>query len=1068
MSELIDYLFIFWASLGTIVYLIGQIYERQQREQIKKQARRYSSRPDDVRFTHSNASDSRQYQQHQSNYPSSYDYQTYSTSPNIYNSDWARDNPTANQGHHYQQASNQIWNQSRAPNDLQAQYQFSNKEFETNASSQMYSQPQSQTHAQFNPLTSNGNNLKPDNLASALYQSTPQGASYQYERQQQKSSSDIPTATGFNSDCVEWVNNILYLFYTQEQKYGPIIAEGICRSLNEKLSNISHSSSEYSHLVIEFTGINYESSSKPEVTNLRTDIESDKSISATCKIYNKRISLDLSIQQLYNNTSSMMSSSAAQSTGGMQADFFGLNKSAYYELVLENLEGKLKSMAMLQDKLIVIQFAEKPDTKIILRPIGNDNYPTFDLGQQQHPAYMLISEDALVQIVLQALNQVVVDLYFGDDAEFPQFVGHSLRQSQGKVKNKLSSILRIGSGAGDLKRQIKQDFFNSLLSQHVGYTSQSEQQQLNRRVFIKILRAKNINYNQNVTCLIELDSPQQQALSTTKAGNSNPNWEEHFLFQLNEQTSLLTIELWDSLNQVNRAELDTKSTPKKGQSLERQMKKCKSELTANAKFLGLARLPLTLDELRKNPVQKSNLPLQPIGSPSDLSNSVGGEIAVELLYLENLNQSPSPSPSPSSGLASGLKKSNSASSLGVASTAYVPGDVVSIDRKLTPSGYVITTTTITKQKAPSWAPGNRPQSPTTVQQSNLDGLVGADQQARAPTPAGLSLNSQTSGGDAHLEERTKESVGSPSVERGGRLSRSRSRSLLRAIKKRFSFSKQRSRSAGPSSQHDGNASERLSTGADNQDNDWVGSDSLRAGSVTPGSGRGHPDGFEDSSDMASQQMQNNRAKSVPTSRDLNELPTIVINKSRLSDTGSAFTFTHPKSQLVIEVLEPTLERENGGSGKQKGIMRYYAIGEDAPDKRKWSKRGVKLHLFNEHQFIACHIVGSSTCHLCGRLFSRRPGKQGYKCRNCHLLSHKQCHVKVDHNCPYAAGNTIQLEYIDADPPTNLVNEVRASTSRQRTASESYGQPGRVAGPQSKEKSMRHYMSKSISMEADDR
>lgn len=186
---------------------------------------------------------------------------------------------------------------------------------------------------------------------------------------------------------------------------------------------------------------------------------------------------------------------------------------------------------------------------------------------------------------------------------------------------------------------------------------------------------------------------------------------------------------------------------------------------------------------------------------------------------------------------------------------------------------------------------------------------------------------------------------------------------------------------------------------------------------------------------------------------------IVINKGRSSDATSAMTFNHPKSQLVIEYLEPGLSDGIGGGGgsrrSSKGQLRYYAISEENANKSKWRKRGTKLHLFNEHQFIATHLAGSSTCHLCGKVFSRRPGKQGYKCRNCHLLTHKQCHVKVDHNCPYAQKDGLKLEFIDADPPASLINESLANIRR-----------GESLPRESRQMAMRNKQSQSV--ELDDR
>lgn len=949
MTELIDYLLIFWVALAVVVYVLGNIFGSQEQANKKKRRKTSATKFDNWSPYSTNDQFGQQLanREHQFSYSNSQQQHNKNTEPFNYTSSRA----------------NYFAVDHSAPHSSGANY----------ASAGYYSQQNEPTslHYSAGSTTSSEQQVKSDqygqlNSSAQNYDQTGTG-------DLTSRNSTIPTATGFNSDCVEWVNSILYLFYTQTQRYGPIITESVYRSLNEKLSNITSSSTDYSDLIIEFNGINRELSTRPELTNIRTETESDRSVSANCKIYNKRISFNLSIRRL---------APSSTSTGYHLNDD---DQAIHYELVLENLEGKLKSMAMLNDKLIVIQFIEKPDTKILLRQ------------RYSHLNHLpLINEDNLVQIILQSLTQVVVDLYFGDDADFPQYKQHHQPGSTYlNYKNKFNTILK--GSASELKRQIKHDFFGALSSSSSGDKE--------RKVFLKVVRAKNINYNQNVTCLLTLDVPDQQAISSTKQG-SNPYWDEHFLFNVNDKSSELSIELWDSINlaaiepngqQLSRKHHNQSNT--KGNSGQ-QKNWHKTEVTAAAKFLGLARI--SIDELRQNPVQKVNLVLQPIGAPADLSNSVGGELQVELLFLEH-------SGSPSNS----LRKSNSASSL-----SYQQGDVVSIDRKLTPSGYVITTTTITKPAKDNQKQQQqrydqlsmRNQSPISslagqsLDDMNLDGIVSSH--------VNTGLESQRQAGQRSADVASDRRSEAPSESAtGDRLSRSRSRSrsFLRAIKKRFSFSRTRSRSVGDGSGDGGLRSEAQSALGGNLDTMSVDSRS-RASSEVSTSGR---------------------AKSVPATRDPSEVPTIVINKGRLSDTASAFTFTHPKSQLVIEVMEPAL-REDGGGNKQKGRLRYYVIPDNRPNKRRWSKRGTKLHLFNEHQFVACHLAGSSTCHLCGRVFSRRPGKQGYKCRNCHLLSHKQCHVKVDHNCPYATRDGLKLEYIDADPPTSLMDEVNITNTDEQT------------------------------------
>lgn len=942
MAEVIDYNVLFWLAVAVVSFSLGSLYDKLEQQRATSQK---SNR-----------------QRQQSQEAGGWSAQTGNSYDN-YNSNRYDSHNNSNNN------NNSTWTQQQHQSGQFASSNFSH-----------------QDQREYAP--------NKGELPTSSYDSNRAELEFQSRHQASLGTEQtIPTATGFNSDCVEWVNSILYAFYTLSDKYGPVISESINRSLNEKVANITSSSPELRHLSIEFANINRtgqkRTGERPELTNLRTENESEKSVSAICKIYNRRLSVDLTVRPLTSQFSQFGSAA-----GG----------ALHYELTFENLEGKLKSVAMLNDKLIVIQFMEKPDTKILLRP--KHEHLSFDSPTAANNA-TLISEDALVSVILQTLTQVVVDLYFGDDPDFPQYTKRAGQHSSG-YRNKLN-LLR--DGASEIKRQFKHDFFGALTS--------SNQTDKERKVFVKIIKANNINYNQNVTCLLELDAPNQQALSSTKQG-SNPYWEEHFLFVISDKSNELVFELWDSIGgALITGDESAKRAAHKSTGSQQQVnnrKWSRVELEAAGKFLGLARV--SVDSLRKSPVQKVALMLEArpalgatsnrqsidttgrsIAMPSDLSNSVGGELHLELMFLEH-----STAPPASGGHQQSLHKSGSMSSL-----AYQQGDIVSVDRKLTPTGYVITTTTITKPAGSKQRRSISDNKSRQQQQQRYDQLSVRNQSPVSSATDQSELDIDFDGissqvcdnqsgyneqGAALAQQQQRGQQGDETSARSR--SRSRSRSLLRAIKKRFSFSRTRSRSVGETSN-------RLRT---------------ESRSIAPSERTNLDKSSIESRSRASSEASIGRAKSVPASRDPSEVPMIVINKSRLSDTASAFTFAHPKSQLVIECDEAQLSAD----GSNKPVKRYYAISDEQANKSKWRKRGVKLHLFNEHQFIACHLAGSSTCHLCGRVFSRRPGKQGYKCRNCHLLSHKQCHVKVDHNCPYAAREGLKLEFIDADPPESLLRE----------------------------------------------
>ncbi|GFR03369.1 uncharacterized protein TNCT_191671 [Trichonephila clavata] len=114
--------------------------------------------------------------------------------------------------------------------------------------------------------------------------------------------------------------------------------------------------------------------------------------------------------------------------------------------------------------------------------------------------------------------------------------------------------------------------------------------------------------------------------------------------------------------------------------------------------------------------------------------------------------------------------------------------------------------------------------------------------------------------------------------------------------------------------------------------------------------------------------------------------------------SSSRTYINENSTLVIETNE-------------NGIIKRYLIPNSLVNRSKWKKRGIKLHIFNDHVFLAKHLSGSTLCQVCQKHLTRRPGKQGYECRGCNLQCHKTCHVKVENYCPNSSINSMEVEYI---------------------------------------------------------
>ncbi|KAL0860111.1 hypothetical protein ABMA27_010419 [Loxostege sticticalis] len=117
-------------------------------------------------------------------------------------------------------------------------------------------------------------------------------------------------------------------------------------------------------------------------------------------------------------------------------------------------------------------------------------------------------------------------------------------------------------------------------------------------------------------------------------------------------------------------------------------------------------------------------------------------------------------------------------------------------------------------------------------------------------------------------------------------------------------------------------------------------------------------------------------------------------------TASARTFVHEASTLVLETIEA-------------GIKKHYLVPLTVAQRSRWRRKGIKLHIYNEHTFIAKHLSGGTVCEVCSKTIARRLGKQGYECRDCQLRCHKHCHVRAPGTCPHSAVHNMELTYISS-------------------------------------------------------
>ncbi|XP_070067990.1 uncharacterized protein [Drosophila takahashii] len=128
-----------------------------------------------------------------------------------------------------------------------------------------------------------------------------------------------------------------------------------------------------------------------------------------------------------------------------------------------------------------------------------------------------------------------------------------------------------------------------------------------------------------------------------------------------------------------------------------------------------------------------------------------------------------------------------------------------------------------------------------------------------------------------------------------------------------------------------------------------------------------------------------------------------LESSAISGFSSASnkTYVHEASTLVLETVE-------------NGIKRHFIVPLAIAQRPRWRRKGTKLHIYNDHTFIAKHLSGSGLqCSICMKSIPRRPGKQGYECRDCQLICHKQCHIRAPQACPNPTVLSMELTKLNS-------------------------------------------------------
>nr|XP_032293068.1 uncharacterized protein LOC6635370 isoform X15 [Drosophila virilis] len=474
-----------------------------------------------------------------------------------------------------------------------------------------------------------------------------------------------------------------------------------------------------------------------------------------------------------------------------------------------------------------------------------------------------------------------------------------------------------------------------------------------RRLLVKIVKGEGLRDAHEPYVVIEMDEPAQKNQTGTQRG-SKPYWDEHFLFELSPQSAEILFEVYDH-------PVIASDPPK---------------------FLGLGLVGI--DELAVGPASTQLLQLQP--RPYE-TQPVSGAITVDFVFIEGAEIPASARPN---RLKEALRLSTPAINEHIRNGADLADAAVRALQDGTLSG----------------TSGGQPNKSTLIihsvqrNSSNPNAFkFGQPNAASSPNGSGYTQhNNYSLNGTSNLAGPANGSGNSNSLPRNGGSSayaglqqpsgqeldgrgRSKKRNFFGTLKKRLSRSKTRTLSADqPNNNHNSqsatnSANTTTATGLTRTATGALNGESSRSLSV----------------DRATLSKSNSLGPRMGIGSSITDHSrrSSISESSAISGFSSASnkTYVHEASTLVLETVE-------------NGIKRHFIVPLAIAQRPRWRRKGTKLHIYNDHTFIAKHLSGSGLqCSICMKSIPRRPGKQGYECRDCQLICHKQCHIRAPQACP---------------------------------------------------------------------
>uniref|UniRef100_A0A1I8N1U7 Protein kinase C-like 3 n=1 Tax=Musca domestica TaxID=7370 RepID=A0A1I8N1U7_MUSDO len=461
-----------------------------------------------------------------------------------------------------------------------------------------------------------------------------------------------------------------------------------------------------------------------------------------------------------------------------------------------------------------------------------------------------------------------------------------------------------------------------------------------RRLLVKIVKGEGLKDARDPYVVVEMDEPPQKNQTGARQGNQ-PYWDEHFLFDLSPQSAEILFEVYDR----------------------------PADATAAPKFLGLGLVGI--DELAVGPASTQVLALQP--RPYE-TQQVSGSITVDFVFIEGAEIPAGPRPyklkealhisTPSIN-----EHMKNGSNLADAAVRALQEGALNTNGQPSKSTLIIHSVQRNSSNPNAFKYG-QPNAASSPNGHNNYQQNGASMAGYSPASNNNNNNNSYSnnGYSSNSLPRngvmTQQPLSSPPTSDLDDRGRSKKRNFFGTLKKRLSRSKTRTHSADQQQQHQSNQT-TTPTGTLNGDS--------RSLSV----------------DRAVLSKSNSLGRSGMSPTLDHSRRSSISESSAISGFSSASTktYVHEASTLVLETIE-------------NGIKRHFIVPLNIAQRPRWRRKGTKLHIYNDHTFIAKHLSGGGLqCSICMKSIPRRPGKQGYECRDCQLICHKQCHVRAPQACP---------------------------------------------------------------------